>query len=115
MENIVARNYPVLVLGAALLAAPAVSAWACQLSLKPETTGFFLNPTLQKVSVVKAVSGADKPCTLLVGDELLQVNDRMIPGAKARDVMAYWKGLPKGSNPTFKVRRAGTVLTVASK
>ena len=113
MEQILARTYLSITL--ALLVVPAFSAQACQLSLKPQTSGFFLNPTLEKVVVANAVAGPDKPCKLQVGDELLQVNDRVLPGAKAKEVMAYWKGLPKGSKSSFKVRRAGVVLMVGGK
>ena len=114
MENYVARKIRLSNL-AALLFLPALSAHACTLSLKPETSGFFLNPVLEKVVVVKTAPSADSPCTLLVGDELLQVNDRVIPGAKAKEIMAYWRALPTGSTPIFKVRRGSEVLTVAGK
>ena len=100
----------------ALVCGPSWAAGDCQLSLKPTTSGFFLNPTLNKVLVVKAVSkNPAKPCRLLANDELLQINERVIPGAKAKDVMAYWKGLPKGAQRTFKVRRAGTIVSVATE
>ncbi len=114
MEIIVARTFLTLLLAVALMGS-AFSAQACRLSLKPETSGFVLSPTLQKLVVEKAVPSPDKPCGLVAGDELLQVNDRVIPGAKAKEVMAYWKGLPKGSTTTFKVLRDGVTLTVASK
>ena len=109
------RNFVKLLVAALLLPMPALNAHACMISLKPETSGFFLNPTLQKVVVVKASPTPDKPCVLLLGDELLQVNDRVIPGAKAKDVMAYWKALPKGSKPAFQVRRSGEILSVVGK
>jgi len=51
----------------------------------------------------------------LVDDELLQINERIIPGANAKQVMAYWKSLPKSTERIFKVRRAGSVISVVSK
>jgi hypothetical protein len=115
MENIVARNQLNFFLAAVLLVAAACPAHACKLALQSKTSGFFLSPTLEKVVVAKVTPSPGKPCSLMAGDELLQVNDRAIPGAKAKDIMAYWKGLPEGSKPTFKVRRAGKVVTIASK
>ena len=105
-----------VVLVALLASAPAFAADGCTFSLHPTTSGFFLNPTLQKVVVVKATSNLpDKPCTLFVNDELLQINAQVIPGASARAVMSYWKSIPKGTDRIFKVRRAGSVISVVSK
>ncbi len=88
----------------------------CELTLKPTTSGFFLNPTLEKVTVLKATPGAPgKPCLLIADDELLQINDQVIPGRKAKEVMGYWKALPSGTARTFKVRRADSVVTVVIK
>lgn len=101
---------------AGVMVGPAHASGSCQLALEPTTRGFFLNPTLEKVVVAKATpTTPGKPCVLQAGDELLQVNDRVIPGANAKQVMAYWKGLPADSSRTFKVRRAGSVLTLVAK
>ena len=100
----------------ALACFPAFAADACQLSLRNTTSGFFLNPTLKKVVVAKATARSpEKPCLLLANDELLQINERVIPGAKAKDLLAYWKSIPTGSERTFKVRRGGSVISVVSK
>ena len=82
----------------------------CTLSLKPETSGFFLNPVVDKVVVAKATGTG---CKLLVNDEILQLNDQVIPGQRARTVMSYWKSLGKDVPRIFKVRRAGSILAVS--
>ena len=111
-----ARTKAILFLLAALAVAPAYASEGCKLTLKPSTSGSFLNPTLQKVVVTLATSpSTDKPCLLIAGDELLQINDRIIPGSKAKEVMAYWTGLSKDLPRTFKVRRAGAVISVVIK
>ena len=116
MERTVTRTKILVAVVAALGCASAFAAEGCKLSLKPTTSGFFLNPTLLKVVVVKATTNSsDKPCLLLVDDELLQINERIIPGANAKQVMAYWKSLPKSAERIFKVRRAGSVISVVSK
>ncbi len=105
-----------VVIAAVLAYAPVFAADACKLSLRNTTSGFFLNPTLKKVVVAKASARSpEKPCLLLANDELLQINDRTIPGAKAKDLLAYWKSIPDGSERTFKVRRAGSVISIVSK
>jgi hypothetical protein len=80
------------------------------LSLKPETSGFFLNPVLDRVIVAKATGAG---CKLLVDDEILQLNDQVIPGQRARTVMSYWKSLGKDVPRIFKVRRDGSILAVS--
>jgi hypothetical protein len=88
----------------------------CELTLEPTTSGFFLNPRLEKVIVRKvSPSTPGEPCPIMANDELLQVNDQVIPGRGAKEVMAYWKALPKGSTPTFKIRRGGSVISVVGK
>ena len=82
----------------------------CTLALQPETSGFFLNPVLEKVIVAKATGAG---CLLMAKDEILQLNEQVIPGQRARTVMSYWKSLGKDSPRRFKVRRAGQVLTVS--
>ena len=115
METNVVRMKSIAVV-VALLACPVIASAKCSVSLKSETSGFFLSPTLQRVVVAKAVaSDPGDPCVLRSGDEILQINDRTIPGAKAKDVMSYWKGLSKTAPQVFKVRRAGAVLSVTAK
>lgn len=110
------RKIGVYLTAVALLACPFLASARCSISLKPETSGFFLSPTLDRVFVAKAVArDPNDPCPLKAGDEILQINDRVIPGAKAKDVMGYWKGLPKAAPQVFKVRRAGAVLSVVAK
>jgi hypothetical protein len=116
MENSVTRIKILVSIAAALACAPAIAADACKLSLRNTTSGFFLNPTLKKVVVANATARSpERPCLLLANDELLQINERAIPGANAKDLLAYWKSIPTGSERTYKVRRAGSVISVVSK
>ena len=102
----------VLCLAIALAAAGSAHAsTGCVLRLKPETSGFFLSPTLDKVTVVDATaSSEDKPCPFMEGDELLRINDQAIPGRKAREVMKYWESLPTGTARNFSIRRNDEVI-----
>lgn len=103
-----------LFVAAGLLAAGFANAGTgCELRLKPETSGFFLNPTLEKVTVVEATAvDPDRPCLFLAGDELLQINGQVVPGHKAREVMKYWESLSKGMRLNFSVRREDEVMSL---
>lgn len=96
----------------AVLALPlAAHAGNCKLDIQPVTSGFFLNPTLDKLTVrsMRSVKpGVD--CKLQQGDEIVQINAQPVPGQKARDVQAYWKGLKQDQSLTFKVLRHGKPL-----
>jgi hypothetical protein len=103
------------VLFAILMILP-LSTRACAVGFKPETSGFALNPTLNKLTVTS--SKPEKPgdlCLLHVNDEILQVNSQLVPGARALSVMRYWKAIPDGSAITFVVRRDGAVTKVTTK
>jgi hypothetical protein len=108
------RNGFLFLAVAGLLAAgTAQAAGVCELALHPQTSGFFLNPVLEKVVVVTAKPASPgKPCALMADDELLQVNDQVIPGQRASKVMLYWKGLKDDAPRVFKVRRKGVVVDV---
>lgn len=97
-----------------LLALPlAGHAGSCKLDIQPVTSGFFLNPTLDKLTVrsMRSVKpGVD--CKLQQGDEIVQINAQAVPGRKAREVQAYWKGLKQDQPLTFKVLRHGKPLTL---
>jgi len=80
------------------------------LRLRPETSGFFLSPALDKVTVVEAKAGPGQPCPVREGDELLRINDQVVPGSKARKVMKYWESLPAGTALEFGVRRNGEIV-----
>lgn len=101
-----------LVLAGALVAAGGAHAsTGCDLRLKPETSGFFLNPMLDKVTVLEATqSSPDKRCPFMPGDELLRINDQEVPGHRARAVMKYWESLPKGTALEFSIRRGGEII-----
>lgn len=52
----------------------------------------------------------DRPCPFLAGDELLQINEQVVPGRRAREVMKYWESLSKGMRLDFSIRRDGEVM-----
>ncbi len=106
----------VLVLVAGLMCSAIHASERCKVKLEPTTSGFFLSPTLEKVLVHKVTPRVPgQTCVMMVGDELLEVNERVIPGSKAKEVMKYWKSLPEHSPVTFKVRREGSVIIVTSR
>lgn len=113
----ISNKTPGLALAALLfLCAAAHASDGCQLTLKPETSGFFLNPVLDKVTVMKVSPQAPgAACALMANDEILQLNGQRVVGQRAKTVMAYWKSLKPGDPRNFKVKRAGVVLTVAVK
>ena len=107
-----------MVLAACLLAvtAPLQAAEACTFAVKPEMHGFALNPILGRVIVTAArASTAGDTCPLRLNDEIVQVNQQVIPGQRALAVMKYWKSIKDGTVATFKVRRGDAVLVLAFK
>jgi hypothetical protein len=104
-----------MVLFGTLMALP-ISSHACAVGFKPETSGFVLNPILNKLTVTSSKSEkAGDTCLLHVNDEILQVNTQPVPGARALAVMRYWKAIPDGAATTLMVRRNGAVLKITTK
>ena len=90
------------------------SANACAVGFDAKTSGFKLNPLLDSLTVLSAKpKTASDTCVLQVGDEILQVNQQPVPGARALDVRKYWKSLKTGAPVKFRVKRAGSVITVS--
>jgi hypothetical protein len=88
----------------------------CAVGFKPDTSGFALNPVLDKLTVTSAKPGkAGDVCALQVSDEILKVNQQPVPGSRALTVMKYWKSLKDGLAITFLVKRDGAVITVITK
>lgn len=99
---------------AAILALPGLAAAAgCELSIKPQMKGFYLNPTVVSVQVSKvAPPPPGGQCRLVAGDEILRINDRQVKGAKALGVMRYWKSLQATDPRVYTVLRGDEVLVV---
>lgn len=103
----------VLALAAALMAGSAHAGTRCELTLKPETSGFFMSPTIDSLTVVEAADlDPETPCMFLAGDELLQINEQVIPGRKAREVMKYWESVPEDATLNFSIRRDEQVIPI---
>lgn len=69
-------------------------------------SGFFLNPTIREVIITELDS--EMPAAragVTVGDSLLEVDGRAVPGAKANDIRPLLLR-PVGTSVTFKLRRA---------
>lgn len=85
----------------------------CSVGLATKTSGFKLNPTLEKITVSKVVRGANaKPCKLQVGDEIVQINDRVVKGSKAISMLNYANGIKGKDGITYRVRRGTETLTI---
>ena len=83
---------------------------------EPTLSGFSLNPKLDKLTVTYAKPA--KPgdvCPLQAKDEILQVNEQVVPGSRALAAMRYWKSIKEGSLITYKVKRNGTTLRLSAK
>ena len=60
-----------------------------------ETGGFFLNPKLQKVTVVAIKPGLPaESAGVVVGDRILAINDCKIPGCPAKKAKAMTQSTP---------------------
>lgn len=116
-RNLISRAAAAIVAGAVLFGSQAARAEnSCAVGFKPDTSGFPLNPVLDKLTVTSAIPTTPKDvCVLQVHDEILQVNQQRVPGARALAVMRYWKSLKDGTPVTFRVRRASSVLTLITK
>ena len=77
-------------------------------------SGFFLNPTIKEVVITELEK--DMPAAkagVTVGDSLLEVSGRTVPGAKASDVRPLLVR-PVGESVLFKLRRTtGEVYSVS--
>ena len=97
------------------LAHPASAGNSCAIGFDAKTSGFTLNPKLDSLIVSSAKpKTANDSCLLKAGDEILQVNQQQIPGARALAVRSYWKALKADAPIVFRVKRAGSVLTLSS-
>ncbi len=115
-RKVIFQKRCILALASLLLCGAAHANSGCSLTLKPETRGFFLNPILEKVTVVKVTPMAsDSVCPLKVDDEILQINDQLVVGQRANSVMNYWKSLKRDEPRNVKVKRGSAILTVATK
>lgn len=66
------------------------------------------------VTSAKSVS-PDKTCSLAIGDEIVQVNQQLVPGQRALKVMRVFNGIKDGALCTLKVRRGNSTVTVVTK
>lgn len=69
-------------------------------------SGFFLNPVIKSVTITELEQ--DMPAAragVTVGDSLLEVDGRTVPGARASDIRPLLER-PVGVSTLFKLRRA---------
>ena len=101
---------------AALLPLPSRAENSCATGFEPKTSGFALNPILDKLTVTSArPAKAGDVCPLQRHDEIIKVNQQVVPGTRALTVMRYWKSIKEGSLVTYAIKRNGTVLTLTAK
>ena len=78
-----------------------------------ETTGFFLNPTLQRVWISSVESGSPaQKAGLLVNDVLLTANGRPLTGTPAKDMASLMRSFKPGDHLRLKVDRSGKTTTI---
>ena len=94
-------------------------AWAesaCSFGVEPEMSGFPLNPIIDKLTVASAKPSApDKSCSLMVGDQIVEINSHLIPGARALKVRGYFKQIKGGETYTLKVKRGNKFVLFSTK
>jgi C-terminal processing protease CtpA/Prc len=79
-----------LLLSAFALAATAGQHGLMGFSMKVETEGFFLNPTLKSVHVDRVLPGSPAArAGMTAGDEIVQVEGHTVVGAKAMELKPY--------------------------
>lgn len=81
------------------------------LYLTGDRSGFFLNPTMDRVYVQKV--DPDTPAArsgFLAGDEILEIESRVIPGQKAKELFAYWASVKVRKQVKFLIRRHGAEM-----
>lgn len=89
---------------------------SCSLSFEPTTSGFMLNPTLDRLVVTSAkASTKNDTCPLRERDEIVQVNQQRVPGQRALAVMKYWKSIKAGVPVTYHVKRGASMIVVEAK
>ena len=103
---------------AALLLLPnlASAESACNFGVEPKTSGFLLNPIVDKLTITRAKPSAPgKTCSMVVGDEILELNNHVIPGARGLKVKGYFDGVKDGETYTLKVKRGNSVVVFSTK
>lgn len=89
---------------------------ACAVGFQPDTSGFALNPKLDRLTVTSAKpTTPNDVCLLRVKDQILQVNEQLVPGARALTVMRYWKSLKEDAPIKFRVKRGDATITLITK
>ena len=82
-----------------------------------EASGFFLNPTLQKVWISKITP--DSPAEragAAVGDVILTMNEKDVPGASAKEMKSLMGSFKPGDHLLLKVERDGkeTIIDIVA-
>jgi hypothetical protein len=95
------------------------SAWAesaCDFGVAPETSGFLLNPIIDKMTVTRAKPSAPgKTCSLMIGDQILELNQHAVPGTRALKVRGYFNEVKDGELYTLKVKRGDKIVLISTK
>ncbi len=88
----------------------------CTFGVKPDTSGFPLNPVLDKLVVTSAKPSVPRAtCSMQTGDQILEVNHQTVPGQRALAVLRYFKAIKDGDLYTIKVKRDGGTVIIISK
>lgn len=102
-------------LGIALFFGVTAVAESRELGIKIEAkqSGFFLDPTLQRVFVGGVIKGsAAERAGIRAKDELLQIDAITIPKSKASELKHYWKAVKPSDRVVLVVMRKGQRLEV---
>ncbi len=103
---------------AVLLVSPALAQAesACDFGVEPTTSGFPLNPILDKLTITSAKPSAPgKTCSLMVGDQILELDQHSVVGVRALKVHGYFKGVKDGALYTLKVKRGASLVVVSTR
>ena len=95
-------------------------AWAdsaCNIRVETEMSeSSRLNPIVGKLTITRAKPlAAGEICELIVGDQILEVNQHVVPGESALKVSKYFKEVKDGELITFKIKRGMDILVIRTK
>jgi len=107
------KRHALLVAVLLLSFAGGVAAKGLGFSIEGKTSGFFLNPVMDRVTISKVEPGSVAADSgMLAGDVVLELNGTHVPGMRAHALMTFWKSIPNGTPLRFRLQRRQAIVNV---